>query len=284
MQIKEFKKIFMNDVGFPLQVKYEPQKPTQQHTHEFVEMIVILTGSGIHQTKFSKYKISAGDVIVIPKNGVHGYCEVNELELMNVLFDPQQLPLPLLDLYKLPGYNALFGLENDFFEQNRFYPKFHLNKSSFEIIRTILTEMREESEKRIPGYRCCQMGYFMALLGKICRLYTENMDNIHEPSLNIGKIISLLNSNYNKDIRLADILQKTGMSKNTFLRNFKRATGSTPIDYLIHIRVLKASSLLQETDMSISEIGYKVGFADSNYFSRVFRKVTGLTPREFRNS
>jgi AraC-like DNA-binding protein len=110
------------------------------------------------------------------------------------------------------------------------------------------------------------------------------MDNIHEPSLNIGKIISLLNSNYNKDIRLADILQKTGMSKNTFLRNFKRATGSTPIDYLIHIRVLKASSLLQETDMSISEIGYKVGFADSNYFSRVFRKVTGLTPREFRNS
>jgi AraC family L-rhamnose operon transcriptional activator RhaR/AraC family L-rhamnose operon regulatory protein RhaS len=144
--------------------------------------------------------------------------------------------------------------------------------------------MREESEKRIPGYRCCQMGYFMALLGKICRLYTENMDNIHEPSLNIGKIISLLNSNYNKDIRLADILQKTGMSKNTFLRNFKRATGSTPIDYLIHIRVLKASSLLQETDMSISEIGYKVGFADSNYFSRVFRKVTGLTPREFRNS
>lgn len=274
--------MFEFDTDFPLRVRYQYQEVTPAHTHEFVEVIIILAGSGTHQTKFAKYHISAGDVIVIPKNGIHGYLEVHDLELMNVLFDPLQLPLPLMDLSKLPGYNALFVLDNDFFEQHRFYPKFHLNKENSAIINTLLTEMRRESETRIPGYRCCQMGYFMALLGNLCRLYSENLESIHESSLNIGKVISYLNSNYQKDICLADILHKIAMSKSTFLRNFRRAIGTTPIDYLIQIRVARASYLLQESDLSISEVGYRVGFTDSNYFSRTFRKITGQTPREFR--
>ena len=282
MQVKEYNLIFRYDTGFPLRVSYQMQMPTPFHSHEFVELIVILAGHGVHQTKFGSYRIHAGDVIVIPRKGEHGYLETNGLELLNVLFDPNQLPLPLLDLYKLPGYSALFGLENDFFEKKRFYPKFHIEEDKFKTIKVILSEMRRESENRIPGYRCCQMGYFMALLGNLCRLYTENLDSIHEPSLNIGRIISYLNSNYQKNISLPEVLQKAGMSKSTFMRNFKQATGSTPIDYLIRIRIAKASCLLQESGLSISEIAYQVGFADSNYFSRSFREITGMTPRAFR--
>ncbi len=281
MQIKEYNRIFKYDTDFPLRVTYQSQKPTPHHSHEFVEIIIIIAGSGIHETKFSRYRIDAGDVIIIPRNGYHGYLEVDDLELMNVLFDPRQLPLPMLDLYKLPGYNALFGLENDFFEQNRFYPKFHLDEKSFDTISHLLEKMRQESENPTPGYRCCQMGYFMALLGNLCRLYTKNLESVHEPLLNMGSIISYLNSNYSKDINLSDILRKAGMSKSAFMRKFKQATGTTPIDYLIQLRVTKASCLLQETNLSISEIAYKSGFSDSNYFSRTFRKVTGLTPREF---
>jgi AraC-like DNA-binding protein len=282
MEIKKYNNIFSSDMEFALRVRYEYQVPTPFHSHEFVEVIVILAGHGIHQTKFGSYRIHTGDVIVIPRNGEHRYAEVDGLELLNVLFDPNQLPLPLLDLYKLPGYSALFGLENDFFEKKRFYPKFHIEEDKFKTIRIILSEMRRESENRIPGYRCCQMGYFMALLANLCRLYTENLDSIHEPSLNIGRIISYLNSNYQKNIGLPEVLQKAGMSKSTFMRNFKQATGSTPIDYLIRIRIAKASCLLQESGLSISEIAYQVGFADSNYFSRSFREITGMTPRAFR--
>ena len=281
MQIKEYNRIFKYDTDFPLLVTYQSQKPTPHHSHEFVEIIIIIAGSGIHETKFSRYRLDAGDVIIIPRNGYHGYLEVDDLELMNVLFDPRQLPLPMLDLYKLPGYNAMFGLENDFFEQNRFYPKFHLDENSFDTISHLLGIMRQESENPTPGYRCCQMGYFMALLGNLCRLYTKNLERVHEPLLNMGSIISYLNSNYSKNINLSDILRKAGMSKSAFMRKFKQATGTTPIDYLIQLRVTKASCLLQETNLSISEIAYKSGFSDSNYFSRTFRKVTGLTPREF---
>ncbi len=281
MQIKEYNRVFQYDINFPLQVAYQKQIITSPHSHEFVEIIIIIAGSGIHKTKFSRYRLTAGDVIIIPRNGSHGYPEVDDLELMNVLFDPKQLPLPMLDLYKLPGYNALFGLENDFFEQNRFYPKFHLDENSFDTISHLLRIMRQESENPTPGYRCCQMGYFMALLGNLCRLYTKNLESVHEPLLNMGSIISYLNSNYSKDINLSDILRKAGMSKSAFMRKFKQATGTTPIDYLIQLRVTKASCLLQETSLSISEIAYKSGFTDSNYFSRTFRKVTGLTPREF---
>lgn len=282
MQIKEYNRVFIYDTGFPLRVSYQMQPVTPFHSHEFVELIVILAGHGIHQTKFSQYEIHAGDVIVIPRKGEHRYAEANGLELLNVLFDPNHLPLPLLDLYKLPGYSALFGLENDFFENKRFYPKFHIEDDNFKTIRLILSEMRQESENRIPGYRCCQMGYFMALLANLCRFYTENLDSVHEPSLNIGRIISYLNSNYQKNISLPEILQWSGMSKSALMRNFKQATGSTPIDYLIHIRIGKAFCLLRESGLSISEIAYQVGFSDSNYFSRSFRKIAGMTPRAFR--
>ncbi|MFA7231456.1 MAG: helix-turn-helix domain-containing protein [Victivallaceae bacterium] len=280
--IKEYSRVFMRDTDFPLLVRYQLQQATPLHSHEFVEIIVILAGHGTHQTKFGSYCIHTGDVMVIPRSGVHGYLETDGLELLNVLFDPKQLPLPLLDLYKLPGYNALFGLENDFFEKKCFYPKFHIEEDNFKIIKTILTEMRQESEDRTPGFHCCQMGYFMALLVNLSRLYTENLDSIHEPSLNIGRIISYLNFNYQKDINLTEILHKVGMSKSTFMRNFKQATGVTPIDYLIRMRIAKASCLLHESNLSISEIAYQVGFADSNYFSRSFREIAGVTPRKFR--
>jgi AraC-like DNA-binding protein len=282
MQTKQYKIIFQADQDFPLRVRYEPQVVTPLHVHQFTEIVIILSGSGIHETKFSKSIISGGDVLVIPKNGYHGYPETNDLELMNLLFDPEKLPMPLIDLYKLPGFNALFSLKDDYFNKNRFYPKFHLQDKEFEKIKWILADMKEENANMIPGYRCCLMGHFMVLLGNLSRLYTEDLSKINEPSFKIGEAISFMNSNYSKHIKLEDVFNNSGMSRSTFMRKFYQAVGLTPINYLLQIRITEACKLLQQSNMNISEIGYKVGFNDSNYFTRQFCKIIGLTPREFR--
>jgi len=283
MEIKQYSVNFRDDTMFPLKVAFEPQVATLLHTHEFVEIVVIIGGSGIHATKFLKHKIIPGDVLVIPKNGVHGYPQVDNLELINILFDPTQLPIPLLDLYKLPGYNALFALNNDFFENNRYYPRVHLQGQNYETVKSILIPMKTESEQMVPGYRLSLMGYFMVLLSNLCRFYSENLKDVHEPAINVGKAISFLNTNYASDIKLPVIVKNAGMSKNTFLRNFERATGYAPINYLINIRIARACSLLRETTYSIAEIGYKTGFNDNNYFSKTFKKNVGMTAREYRN-
>ncbi|MFA6816199.1 MAG: AraC family ligand binding domain-containing protein, partial [Lentisphaeria bacterium] len=85
------------------------------HMHQFMEIVIILANSRVHETEFSETDISSGDVLVIPKNGYHRYAKVHNLELMNLLFDSENLPMPLIDLYKLPDY--FFGLYLAFLPQ-----------------------------------------------------------------------------------------------------------------------------------------------------------------------
>jgi len=146
----------------------------------------------------------------------------------------------------------------------------------------IMADMKEENANMVPGYRCCLMGHFMVLLGNLSRMYTEDLSEINEPTFKIGEAISFMNSNYSKQIKLEDVFHDAGMSRSTFMRKFNQAVGSTPINYLLQIRITEACKLLRQSNMNISEIGYKVGFNDSNYFTRQFRKVIGMTPRAFR--
>ncbi|MBN2710912.1 MAG: AraC family transcriptional regulator [Planctomycetes bacterium] len=74
-----------------------------------------------------------------------------------------------------------------------------------------------------------------------------------------------------------------GMSKFHFIREFKRITGTTPWRYILNRKITSAKELLGDSDFSIKQIAYRLGFEDSNYFSRLFRKETGFSAREFRN-
>lgn len=74
------------------------------------------------------------------------------------------------------------------------------------------------------------------------------------------------------------------MSESSLTRAFKKYTGYSPGNYLIRLRIKKAETLLQREDQRISEVGSSVGFRDSNYFSRQFHRINGLTPRQYRKN
>lgn len=282
MDVKEFDRIFQADRDFPLNVRFIEQETTPLHGHEFVELVIIVHGYGMHLTPFSSYPIESGDVLVIPRGGIHGYEDLGGLALMNVLFDPDRLPIPLLDFHKLPGFNALFGLKNDFCEQNRFYPRFTMRIQDMRRIRTILRFMREECDRMLPGNHLCLMGYFMSLLGNLARAYHEQGGDTRHTPANIANAMSFMKNNYSRQLGLADILKVAGMSKSSFMRNFRLATGTSPIDYLLRTRILAACELLRSPRYRIAEISDLVGFSDSDYFSRAFRKITGRSPRQYR--
>ncbi|PIY48354.1 MAG: AraC family transcriptional regulator, partial [Armatimonadetes bacterium CG_4_10_14_3_um_filter_59_10] len=67
-------------------------------------------------------------------------------------------------------------------------------------------------------------------------------------------------------------------------RAFRNATGCSPLDYLVRVRIHHAMELLKEADLSIAEVARRVGFADSNYFSRQFRALVGSSPRGYRSA
>ena len=72
------------------------------------------------------------------------------------------------------------------------------------------------------------------------------------------------------------------MSTSWFIRNFKLYTGSTPLNYILNIRISNAQSLLENTKYNITEIASITGYDNPLYFSRLFKKQTGLSPSEYR--
>ena len=91
------------------------------------------------------------------------------------------------------------------------------------------------------------------------------------------------NEHYNEPISIQDYAESRNMSVCYFQRNFKQIVNHTPIQYLLTIRVNNAASLLETTDYSMAEISAIVGYEDPLYFSRLFRKIKGVSPRDYRN-
>ena len=92
-----------------------------------------------------------------------------------------------------------------------------------------------------------------------------------------------IKNNYSdKDISLHTVAREVSVSPNHFSTVFSRETGETFINYITGVRIEQAKVLLKTTQMRTSDIGYEVGYNDTQYFSYVFKKQTGMTPKEFR--
>ncbi len=85
-----------------------------------------------------------------------------------------------------------------------------------------------------------------------------------------------------KDVSLADMAQRAGMEERTFLRRFRKATGMTTTDYTQRLRVGRAREMLQATVAPIDTIAWEVGYSDPSAFRKVFARIVGLTPGEYR--
>ena len=93
-----------------------------------------------------------------------------------------------------------------------------------------------------------------------------------------------IEENYHGNITLDDAARQVNMSYHYFSKFFKESTGRNFVDYLTDLRMKKARQFLQETGMNIKAISREIGYSDPNYFSKAFKKYTGLTPTEYRHS
>lgn len=103
----------------------------------------------------------------------------------------------------------------------------------------------------------------------------------HESMIEACKYI---NGHFNQKITLEDVADHVGFSKYHFSRLFHEFTGQTYYNYLTHMRISFATQMLAVQDMSISDIAYQAGFSSPTAFSRAFKKITGSTPSEYRES
>ncbi|MFG6149706.1 helix-turn-helix domain-containing protein [Halobacillus sp. B23F22_1] len=91
-------------------------------------------------------------------------------------------------------------------------------------------------------------------------------------------------NHYAEDIGPDDMAVSSGISRYHFTRQFKKLANQTPIQYLTDIRINKAKELMQNTKYSAEDIAQSIGYQNSNYYNKVFKKVTGMTPGQYKKS
>lgn len=94
--------------------------------------------------------------------------------------------------------------------------------------------------------------------------------------------LEYFNTNYNKDLNIEHYAASRGMSVSWFIRTFKQYAGTTPMQYIVALRITNAQMLLETTNYNVTEIGNFVGYDNPLYFSRIFKKQKGFSPSEYR--
>lgn len=265
-----------------------PQHPHDltmtMHFHDFSELVIITAGQGEHTINGVDYPVGAGDVFLIQGYSEHCFKRRDQVSHVNVMYDGSRLPLSMDWLRKIPGYNVVFNLEPNWRSERNFKHRLHLTPAQLGKVETIIQQMKNELEKQEDGYEAAVYSQLLELIVFISRQYSRKSQDETAALIRLGKVISSLENDCTRAWTLPEIAKLAGMSASNLLLLFKAATGVSPIDYLIKTRLRRAADELKTTSKSIAEIAYDHGFNDSNYFSKMFKNVNGLSPRDFRKN
>jgi len=94
--------------------------------------------------------------------------------------------------------------------------------------------------------------------------------------------LTFLHRNIHRNLSLAEMAEHADLSVSHFSFLFKQQTGYSPTNYFIHVKLQRACALLSLEDRTINEIAYEIGYEDPYYFSRIFKKVIGVSPQNYR--
>lgn len=100
--------------------------------------------------------------------------------------------------------------------------------------------------------------------------------------MEVIKAQTYIEQNYHLQISVEQIAEQANMSKRNFIRRFKKATQNTPVEYLQRVKIESAKKALEMGGQNINALVYEVGYNDLKTFRGIFKRITGLTPQDYR--
>lgn len=155
----------------------------------------------------------------------------------------------------------------------------------------LIEEFAAELATEKPGRAIVMRALVEQLLVHILRNYSTprlseelELSRVGLVDRRIRRSVELMHTQLDQDLTLKALAAASYLSPFHFARLFKKLTGLSPHNYLASIRATRAQLLLAETDLSVTQIGARVGYLSGSHFTKAFRLATGATPREFRKS
>lgn len=256
----------MSDNNFIIDEKFP------YHYHDWFELYYLRTGKCIYTLKTKKYYVNENNWIFIPPNLKHKVMYLTPTHDRCLMYFSKDYLNPLV----ISHINQLIA-----------YPIFAPDPEDSASINTIpdklLYEFENKSEFSEELIKSYLLEIFAAFLRRIDKK-TSDDTNTSNYNLLVDHVIRYINIHYAEKITLNDLADLTCVGANYVSRIFKQVTGINLNEYINLIRIAHAKKLLNTTNDSITNIAYKCGFNDSNYFSHVFKKFEKVSPQQYGNS
>lgn len=262
--------ICLTDMFF-IDKNYSENHAHMLHKHKgILELLYIADGEGRYIVGNRNYAVRAGDLVICNADTLHGEAPFQKHNIQTYCCALANVDIDYLAKGRIiaPEKKPILTLE-------KFDPLVR------ELMLNLYTLNKENCNKLI----CKQMAVTLLLL--VCKIITlhdqQNKFIIEQKNEDmIRKLTNYLDANYKQDISLDKISTAMHISVSHISHLFKRETGLSPMQYVIHRRIGEAQSLLAETNLPIKEIEECLGFGSSCHLTAMFKKYVGLSPREYR--
>lgn len=266
-----------------MSLNYKKNWGFKKHSHNYYQFFFIVSGNDTEYITINneKIKLKDNEFIFINKNIQHEILPVNKnnINFIDVKFVTEDKEV-LKILNKFPEsisirnekiYELLCEIKKNWKEEQT------LSKKILSLqMEILLLLVFKELEVHVLGKKIEKDN--IKKMKKFIRLKIENSDEV------TLKIINYIEENYFTDFSLDELAEKLNYSKEYLCRSFKKNTSWTIVYYFNYIKIIYALELLKNMETSIEIISEKLNFSSTQYFSKVFKKMVGLSPNEFRKS
>lgn len=280
------------------------------HCHQFYEFAMIIKGSCIHTYRGVQVPLMPGDIFIIEPNQPHGYEIQAQTGIINCMFFPELLSYENNQVFltataeknnagdkdikrqwdELLQYVTLeeSQIESSVRQANlNAQGIIHLNSMEMSQVETLLRSMAKEQEQKEVNIEYAKSAYLQLVLVFLSRVQNNRRSRIdhysHQKKDMIFDALVYIEEHLEEKIDFSVLAEKSFMSSVYFRSIFKDVTGLTPVEYLNRMRIVKSLEYLERDKCSIADAAAKVGIYDSNYFSRMFKKIMGYSPSYFKS-
>ncbi|MFT4019525.1 MAG: AraC family transcriptional regulator [Agriterribacter sp.] len=255
--------LYITDIGYYPRARFHYME--RPHGAEQHILIYCNDGKGRVFIRNKEYKMEADDFILIPDGMPHSYTADED--------DPWSI-------YWIHFKGAVSGkITTDIEKKNGLHGFIRFKERSIELFNEMYTQLEKGySNDSLMCVNMCLWHFFSTFLFNDKYDISGKLSN--KDSIDLA--IDFLSKHTHRILSLEEIACEVNLSPSHFSYLFKKKTGFSPMEYFNHLKVQKACQYLLFTKLRIKEISQEVGIEDQYYFSRMFTKVMGLSPNEYR--
>ena len=288
---------YYNNYVFPVLVTTDLNLLTTEEAQEYYKIVLIKSGICRFNMNGKEYVIIGAHILRLNEQDRISFLELSDVRARIILFRPNIVNASFDFNIINDTQNVLTGTANqDLFYLEQFKHDSTEDKKILPLMAIDLNIMENKmvnlnnllSKQDTPSWPCYSRSYLYEILFALVRpgrLIDDSykLENYRDYSKFALDIIYYLQNRYNEKISIDRLVDKFHTNRTTLHMNFKKHTGLSINQYLIQIRMNMAEKLLRDTELSLSEICERIGFSDTSYFSKVFKKVLNQTPSDYRS-